>query len=72
MLTEEQAANAYEEVTVGCRRLVRLTNRQCSAMAAGQAGRRDKSSGGIRLRERADHWSAIGHNSCTPSMLWAH
>ena len=26
MLTEEQAANAYEEVTDGCRRLVRLTS----------------------------------------------
>jgi hypothetical protein len=26
MLTEEQAANVYEEVTDGCRRLVRLTS----------------------------------------------
>ena len=26
MLTEEQAANAYEEVTDGCRRLVRVTS----------------------------------------------
>jgi len=25
MLTEEQAANAYEEATDGCRRLARLT-----------------------------------------------
>ena len=35
MLTEEQAANAYEEITDGCRSFGSGDERQCSAMAAG-------------------------------------
>ena len=41
MLTEEQAANAYEEVTDGFRRFGSGDERQCSALAAGQAGPKD-------------------------------
>ena len=64
MLTEEQAANAYEEVTDGCRRFGSDDERQCSAMAAGQAARRVASSGRTG-RRRGD----VGSSLCRTLLL---
>jgi hypothetical protein len=71
MLTEEQAANAYEEVTDGCRRFGSGDERQCSALAAGQAGPKDPPLG-FQLAALLSKWfpptaaSAPGQNPlCT-------